>query len=127
VKKIVLWLGGGILALTGFVALANSGPTVTEPSVLPASTSTISTIQSPTPAPTIEPTAIPTVAAPPVQPTNLSNNDYYTNNDGNSVHSPASSSSVPAGASAQCGDGTYSFSLHRSGTCSHHGGVATWL
>jgi hypothetical protein len=30
-------------------------------------------------------------------------------------------------ASAQCRDGTYSFSAHRRGTCSHHGGVAAWL
>jgi hypothetical protein len=36
-------------------------------------------------------------------------------------------SSAPAGAAARCRDGTYSFSRHRSGTCSHHGGVATWL
>ncbi|HYT45260.1 MAG TPA: DUF3761 domain-containing protein, partial [Methylomirabilota bacterium] len=28
---------------------------------------------------------------------------------------------------AKCSDGTYSFSQHRSGTCSHHGGVAQWL
>jgi hypothetical protein len=33
----------------------------------------------------------------------------------------------PAGATARCHDGTYSFSLHHSGTCSYHGGVATWL
>jgi hypothetical protein len=33
----------------------------------------------------------------------------------------------PAGATAICKDGTYSFSQTRSGTCSHHGGVATWL
>jgi hypothetical protein len=25
-----------------------------------------------------------------------------------------------------CADGTYSFSQHRRGTCSHHGGVARW-
>src|SRR5271155_307420 len=30
------------------------------------------------------------------------------------------------GATAQCCDGTWSFSLHRSGTCSHHGGVCQW-
>ena len=36
-------------------------------------------------------------------------------------------SPAPAGATARCRDGTYSFSQHRSGTCSHHGGVATWL
>ena len=35
--------------------------------------------------------------------------------------------SVPAGATARCRDGTYSFSAHRAGTCSHHGGVAAWL
>lgn len=33
----------------------------------------------------------------------------------------------PAGATAQCRDGSYSFSQHRRGTCSHHGGVARWL
>lgn len=36
-------------------------------------------------------------------------------------------SAAPAGAAARCRDGTYSFSRHRSGTCLHHGGVATWL
>src|SRR5438477_1449372 len=34
---------------------------------------------------------------------------------------------APTGATARCRDGTYSFSKHRSGTCSHHGGVAMWL
>ena len=33
----------------------------------------------------------------------------------------------PPGATAQCRDGTYSYSQHHSGTCSHHGGVARWL
>jgi hypothetical protein len=32
-----------------------------------------------------------------------------------------------AGATAICRDDTVSFSRHRSGTCSHHGGVARWL
>ena len=57
----------------------------------------------------------------------LSNNNYYTNSSGNSVHAPAYSDRVPEGASAECRDGTYSFSQHRQGTCSHHGGVADWL
>jgi hypothetical protein len=35
--------------------------------------------------------------------------------------------SQPSGASAICRDGTYSYSAHRRGTCSHHGGVAQWL
>jgi hypothetical protein len=34
---------------------------------------------------------------------------------------------TPPGATARCSDGTYSFSQTHSGTCSHHGGVATWL
>jgi len=38
-----------------------------------------------------------------------------------------SGTSPPPGATAICRDGTFSFSLHRSGTCSHHGGVAQWL
>lgn len=36
----------------------------------------------------------------------------------------------PAGATgptARCRDGTLSYSLHHSGTCSHHRGVAAWL
>lgn len=51
----------------------------------------------------------------------------YINVEGIRVPSPVHSSSVPAGATAQCGDGTYSFSRHRRGTCSRHGGVARWL
>ena len=41
--------------------------------------------------------------------------------------SPTQSNGIPAGATAQCRDGTYSFSQHRQGTCSHHGGVSRWL
>jgi hypothetical protein len=54
-------------------------------------------------------------------------NGTYVNSDGDSVARPYFSNSVPAGASAQCGDGSYSFSQHRQGTCSHHGGVSTWF
>lgn len=57
----------------------------------------------------------------------LSNNNYYTNSENQQVHSPAYSITIPNGATAQCEDGTYSFSQSRSGTCSHHGGVSTWL
>lgn len=54
---------------------------------------------------------------------------YYTNSSGQQVHRPAHTvgNQVPAGASAQCRDGSYSFSQHHRGTCSHHGGVARWL
>ena len=40
--------------------------------------------------------------------------------------SKASDNNNPAGAIAQCKDGTYSHSKSRSGTCSRHGGVAKW-
>jgi hypothetical protein len=53
--------------------------------------------------------------------------DFYRNSRGVCVHRPEHSSSVPRGATAQCRDGTYSFSQSRRGTCSHHGGVARWL
>jgi len=42
------------------------------------------------------------------------------------VSTAATRSSWPVGATARCRDGTYSFSQTRSGTCSHHGGVAEW-
>jgi hypothetical protein len=52
---------------------------------------------------------------------------YYLNAYGNCVKRPTSSPRVPAGATAQCRDGTYSFSQSRRGTCSYHGGVRRWL
>lgn len=54
---------------------------------------------------------------------------HYTNKKGNVVHSPAHTKTgkAPDGASAQCRDGSYSFSQNHRGTCSHHGGVARWL
>lgn len=59
----------------------------------------------------------------------LQTHGHYVNKDGQTVHAPAKSvdGGVPAGASAKCRDGSYSFSKHHSGTCSHHGGVASWL
>jgi hypothetical protein len=53
--------------------------------------------------------------------------DHYVNSDGLCVHDPVPAPAAPAGATAKCDDGTFSFSTHRSGTCSHHGGVAEWL
>jgi hypothetical protein len=53
--------------------------------------------------------------------------DEYRNVDGACVPRPTQAAAPPAGATAECNDGTYSFSQHRSGTCSHHGGVKRWL
>lgn len=52
--------------------------------------------------------------------------DYYTNVSGHRVHRPEFSAKAPPGATARCVDGSWSFSEHRRGTCSHHGGVAGW-
>lgn len=72
-----------------------------------------------------------TTAAPPAvnRTTPPTGRDFYTNRQSEVVRRPvrAVGSQAPPGASAQCRDGSYSFSAHRRGTCSHHGGVARWL
>lgn len=71
------------------------------------------------------------VAHPRAEPdeAQLLSHRHYRAKDGHEVHSPAKTvhGEVPAGASAKCRDGSYSFSQHRRGTCSHHGGVGAWL
>lgn len=64
---------------------------------------------------------------PAATPEETCTNGTYVNSAGNTVCRPEQSPSAPAGATAECVDGTYSFSESRSGTCSHHGGVARWL
>lgn len=54
-------------------------------------------------------------------------NGTYVNSKGETVKRPENCAVAPQGATAQCGDGSYSFSQSRRGTCSHHGGVAKWL
>jgi Protein of unknown function (DUF3761) len=66
-----------------------------------------------------EPATAPATASAP-----LCKSGYYKNVSGHCVHSPSSN---PVGATAKCRDGTFSYSEHASGTCSHHGGVATWI
>src|ERR1041384_6187954 len=40
---------------------------------------------------------------------------------------PVLHATPPPDATARCRDGYYSFSRHRRGTCSGHGGVSEWL
>ncbi len=124
----ILIAAGSLLSL-GVIGAATQTPgptpssTPTPPVVLSAqSTATPTPTPIVTPAPTRAPTLTPTVAA-----AQTSTGSGYINSDGNYVQSPVHADAPPAGATAQCGDGSYSFSQHRSGTCSHHGGVARWL
>jgi len=74
--------------------------------------------------PVMEVTSVGTYEAP-TQPN--CPNGTYVNSVGNTVCNPYVSNAPPAGATARCVDGTYSFSQSHSGTCSHHGGVSVWL
>jgi hypothetical protein len=65
--------------------------------------------------------------APASPSSNACRRGYYENSYGACVHRPVHAVSAPAGATAKCRDGTYSFSQHASGTCSRHGGVAVWI
>jgi hypothetical protein len=80
--------------------------------------------------PVAQVTTVGTYVAPPAPapaPVASCTNGTYVNSAGATVCRPEVSSSAPSGATAKCGDGTYSFSQSRRGTCSSHGGVAVWL
>lgn len=79
--------------------------------------------------PATAPASAPAAASAASASPRLVESGHYRNVDGVVVHSPAhtDTGAAPAGASAQCGDGSWSFSLHHRGTCSRHGGVARWL
>lgn len=109
-----------------------------ETSIAPAPSINPSPTPSPSlkPSPIIKPSPSPKAVKQPSpipSPTTVTQNNpteevkYYTNSEGNTVQSPTHYDSAPAGASAKCNDGTYSFSQSRRGTCSGHGGVAEWL
>ncbi|WP_431237802.1 DUF3761 domain-containing protein [Mycolicibacterium aichiense] len=53
----------------------------------------------------------------------------YQNSDGQCIPDPSAGGGggAPSGATAMCRDGDYSYSTHRTGTCSGHGGVSQWL
>lgn len=86
-------------------------PSPTPPKPSPTPTPTPSPSPSPSPAPVLSP--IPPVAPPPPPPPPPPAPDPYA-------------AATAAGATAVCADGTWSYSQHRSGTCSGHGGVHWW-
>jgi hypothetical protein len=133
-KKKGLVVGGviGFLILVASVSghstpNNNSDPIVITPTTTQQPNITADTKQA---APTVtaqESAPAPTPTPTPAPAPKTCDSGYYINSDGNCVESPTYAPSAPAGATAECNDGTYSFSQHRSGTCSHHGGVASWL
>jgi hypothetical protein len=91
------WIHGNLIAVEGTSPVAR--PTAFQPNVTPARRSDVPSTSG----------------------------RSYINVDGDRIPSPVFSDKQPAGATAQCRDGSYSFSQHRQGTCSHHGGVSRWL
>lgn len=53
--------------------------------------------------------------------------DVYFGSYGSTRQVAPAAGTSTTGATARCVDGTLSYSAHRSGTCSHHGGVAQWI
>jgi hypothetical protein len=71
------------------------------------------------------------VASGPVAVLAICGAGYYQNSSGQCVPDPsagqAPGGAIPAGVTAICRDGDYSYSTHHSGTCSGHGGVKRWI
>jgi hypothetical protein len=68
-----------------------------------------------------------TAPAPVVRSGGTSSGTGGSNTSSGSSSGGAAEVPTTGGPSAICNDGTTSYSQHRQGTCSHHGGVAQWL
>ncbi|MEU4667118.1 DUF3761 domain-containing protein [Amycolatopsis sp. NPDC023774] len=119
---------GGVVPPVTTALLPTTATSPATTSATPTTESSASTISTPTyvasETTTSKVTAPKTTAAAPKTTPAACGADYYRNSSGACVHRPSSSS---AGATAKCKDGSYSYSQHRSGTCSGHGGVLTWI
>ncbi|HEV3358333.1 MAG TPA: DUF3761 domain-containing protein [Pseudonocardiaceae bacterium] len=132
-KSTPLWLSAIAAAVLvgGFVNACSPdiGTTVPVTSTTTDAPTTTTIAPAPVPVTTI-PAPPPVTEAPQVQVTQAApdcGSGSYVNSDGQCVPDPVAADSPPAGATAKCNDGTYSFSKHHSGTCSGHHGVAEWL
>lgn len=54
-------------------------------------------------------------------------NENHLQNNPDSEENTTGTTQVQDSPTALCNDGTYSYSKHRKGTCSRHGGVKKWL
>jgi hypothetical protein len=130
-----LMVAGGIAGAAGGGNPTNSSPPLTQATATPrpAESATAATQLVPTPTPTVTPapTPVPTPVPTP-RPTPAPARPAPTEAPATRAPAPVPAPSDPyaaataAQASAVCADGSYSFSAHRSGTCSHHGGVHWW-
>jgi hypothetical protein len=93
-------------------------------SLLAIATTLVGSVSAQTPQPSSP--SQPAAQQPKSQP-KCTDDGSYTNRKGETVKRPENCSAAPQGATAQCRDGSYSFSHSRRGTCSHRGGVAKWL
>lgn len=103
-------------ATTAEVIVTTERPTTAE-------STTVVTVPATSPTTAYRP-ATTRATAPAAAPASSCSNGSYVNSSGQTVCSPDSNGN---GATAQCRDGTYSHSQHRSGTCSGHGGVDHWM
>ena len=101
-------------AATTTFSTATPEPVAVVTPAAPAATPAVTApVETPAYTPPTAPAYTPSPAAPPGDGT-------YTNVDGKTIPDPVSAAAPPAGATARCNDGTYSFSQHHSGTCSGH-------
>lgn len=99
-----------------FAVISTSGPmTVPSPTIYAYN------VGSPSPDPSPELGSVPRVAKPKSKPTT------HRAAPRPAPHRTTQAPQYPADATAICADGWVSYSAHRQGTCSHHGGVARWL
>jgi serine/threonine-protein kinase len=140
-------LACGLIGLVGFLILYSTTAGIDINLIIPIATSTNIVTSSPTkffaqtvtltpsiantPADTLAPsiTNTPTFTLTPSSTSTLTRTPTHTPQN-TAIQLPTSTYNPnlpPAGATAICNDGTYSYSQHRRGTCSHHGGVRVWL
>lgn len=146
-----VWVGAAVLFLlgAGFASAGNGDTTentsvAVRPAATVTATATATVAASPLPAPTV--TVTRTATAKPTQRSTSGTVAHHAgggssssgsvpgtatrhtggSSGGSSSGSSSGGSGIPAGAMAQCNDGSISYSQHHQGTCSHHGGVAVW-
>ncbi|MGV9247220.1 DUF3761 domain-containing protein [Streptomyces sp. NPDC003710] len=121
-KRKRVWVGGFALLAVG---TAFGGGNSSAASPAPRPTVTVTKTAAPAPTVTVTKTAKPSSAA-----THKSSAGSVGSSSGGSSSGGSSNSggdtSHPAGVTALCNDGTYSYAAHHQGACSHHGGVAVF-